>query len=66
MNEFTTKGAKQYTRRARLAAVDVKLKQREVFSPIRTTVQIAQKKMKHTAINKLYDAMISVLTELMD
>jgi hypothetical protein len=39
----------------------VKLRQLDMFGPIRKTVQIAQKAVKHTPIDKLYDAFISLL-----
>jgi hypothetical protein len=39
----------------------VKLNQLDVFGPIRKRVQIAQKTVKHTPIDKLYDAFISLL-----
>jgi hypothetical protein len=39
----------------------VKLSQLKLFDPIRTTVQIRQKTIKHTPVDKLYDAFISLL-----
>src|SRR5215467_331607 len=61
MNESTTKRAKHFTACASLAALGVKLRQLDLFGPIRQTVQIAQKTVKHTPIEKLYDAFISLL-----
>jgi hypothetical protein len=61
MNESTTKRTKHFTACASLAAVGVKLKQLDLFGPIRQTVQIAQKTVKHTPSEKLYDAFISLL-----
>jgi len=61
MNESTTKATKHFTGCASLAALGVKLRQLDVFGPIRKTVQIAQKAVKHTPIDKLYDAFISLL-----
>jgi hypothetical protein len=58
MNESTTK---HFTGCASLAAVGVKLRQLDVFGPIRKTVRIAQKTVKHTPIDKVYDAFISLL-----
>jgi hypothetical protein len=58
MNESTTK---HFTGCASLAAVGVKLRQLDVFGPIRQTVRIAQKTVKHTPIDKVYDAFISLL-----
>jgi hypothetical protein len=61
MNESTTKTTKHFTGSASLAALGVQLRQLDVFGPIRKTVQIAQKAVKHTPIDKLYDAFISIL-----
>src|SRR2546425_6330976 len=61
MNESTTKRTKQFTGCASLAAVGVKLRQLDLFGPIRKTVRIAQKTVKHTPIDKLQDAFISML-----
>ncbi len=61
MNESTTKPTKHFTGCASLAAVGVKLRQLDVFGPIRKTVRIAQKAVKHTPIEKVYDAFISLL-----
>src|SRR5438874_12690694 len=58
MNESTTK---HFTGCASLAAVGVKLRQLDVFGPIRKTVRIAQKTVKHAPIDKVYDAFISLL-----
>src|SRR5438270_8904217 len=58
MNESTTK---HFTGCASLAAVGVKLRQLDVFGPIRQTVRIGQKTVKHTPIDKVYDAFISLL-----
>src|SRR5436305_2243375 len=58
MNECTTN---HFTGCASLAAVGVKLRQLDVFGPIRKTVHIAQKAIKHTPIEKVYDAFISLL-----
>src|SRR5437660_4797993 len=61
MNESTTKLTKQFSGCASLAAVGVKLRQLDVFGPIRKTVRIAQKTVKHAPIDKVYDAFISLL-----
>ena len=58
MNESTTK---QFTARASLAAIGLKLRHLDVFGPIRERVRIAQKTVKHTPMDKLYDAFISIL-----
>ena len=39
----------------------MKLSQHDLFGPIRTQVQIRQKTVKHTPVNKLYDAFSSLL-----
>ena len=62
MNESTTKQTKQFTGCASLAAMGVKLRQLDVFGPIRQTVRIGQKTVKHTPIDKVYDAFISRLS----
>ncbi len=46
---------------ASLAAVGVKIRELDLFGPVRKTVQIAQKTVKHTPSDKLYDAFISLL-----
>src|SRR6266567_439184 len=61
MNESTTKQTKQFTGCASLAAVGIKLRQLDVFGPIRKTVRMAQKTVKHTPLDKLYDAFIGLL-----
>src|SRR5438093_7567573 len=61
MNESTTKTTKSFTGCASLAAIGVKLRQVDLFGPIRQTVRIAQKTVKHTPIDKVHDAFISML-----
>jgi hypothetical protein len=61
MNESTTKLTRRFTGSASLAALGVKLNQLDLFGPIRKTVRIEQKTVKHTPIDKLYDAFISLL-----
>jgi len=61
MNESTTKPTKQFSGCASLAALGVQLRQLDVFGPIGKTVRIAQKTVKHTPIDKVYDAFISLL-----
>jgi len=39
----------------------VKVRHLDLFGPIRTTVQIRQKTIKHTPADKLYDAFISLM-----
>jgi hypothetical protein len=62
MSEYTismTRG--HFSPAASLAALGTHLRQLDLFGPIRTTVQIAQKTVKYTPIDKLYDAFISIL-----
>jgi hypothetical protein len=61
MNECNTNRTQHFTSCASLAAIGVKLRQLKLFDPIRTTVQIKQKTIKHTPTDKLYDAFISLL-----
>ncbi len=61
MNESVTATTTHFTRCATLAAIGAALKQRDLFGPIRAQVQIKQKTVKHTPIDKLVDACISVV-----
>src|SRR5258708_4390570 len=61
MNESITPTTNHFSPAASLAALGVKLSQLDLFGPIRTTVQIRQKTVKHTPADKLYDAWISLL-----
>jgi hypothetical protein len=61
MNESITHTTNHFTGCASLAALGVKLKQVDLFGPIRQMVRIAQKTVKHAPIDKLYDAFISLL-----
>ncbi len=61
MNESTTKATKQFTGCASLAAIGLKLRQLDLFGPIRQAVHIAQKTVKHRPIDKLYDGFIAIL-----
>lgn len=61
MNESITPTTKHFSPAASLAALGVKLSQLDLFGPIRTEVQIRQKTIKHTPVDKLYDALISLL-----
>ncbi len=46
---------------ASLAAIGVQIQHLNLFAPIRQTVQIAQKTVKYTPADKLYDAFITIL-----
>ena len=61
MNESTTEPTKQFSSCASLAAIGIKLRDLKVFEPIEKTVRIAQKTIKDSPSNKLYDAFISLL-----
>ena len=61
MNESNTSTTKMFTASATLAAIGIKLRERKVFEPIEQMVQIAQKTIKDTPTQKLYDALISIL-----
>ena len=52
---------RHFTACASLAALGVQLKHLDVFGPIRETVCIEQKTVKHAPSDKLYDAFISLL-----
>jgi hypothetical protein len=62
MEESTTMAVSpQFTPRAGLAALGVRLRQLDLFAPVRQRVRIAQKAVKHTPADKLYDAFIAML-----
>jgi hypothetical protein len=61
MSESSMTTTRRFSPRASLAAVGLKLRQVDVFGPIRQTVTIAQKTVKHTPAQKLYDAFITML-----
>lgn len=51
----------QFSPAASLAALGVHLGQIDLFGPIRDSVKIAQKSVKYTPLDKLFDAFISIL-----
>jgi hypothetical protein len=61
MHESITKTTQHFSARASLAAIGIKLKQVDLFSPVRQMVHIAQKTVKHTPIDKVYDGFIAIL-----
>ena len=62
MAQFTSSQVqRQFSPAASLAALGLHLQQIDLFGPVRQTVQIAQKTVKYTPIDKLYDAFISIL-----
>ena len=52
---------RQFTPRAVLAAIGVKLQALDLFGPVREGVEIEQKVVKDTPADKLYDAFIAIL-----
>src|SRR5437016_11222020 len=61
MNESIITLIKQFTGCATLAAIGIQMKELKLFEPIEQTVQIAQKTIKDSPTDKLYDALISLL-----
>lgn len=61
MTESNTNMTQHFSPSASLAAVGVKLQQLDLFGPIRKAVKIAQKTVKDTPADKLYDAFIATL-----
>jgi hypothetical protein len=57
----TTQKQHNYTCRAPLVALGMKFSQLGVFGPIAECVQIAQKVVKYTPVEKLMDALMSIL-----
>ncbi len=61
MNKCSTGTTKVYTSCASLAALGVKVRELKLFEPIGQRVKIAQKTVKDTPIDKLYDGWIAML-----
>ncbi len=61
MNESTTPAPKQFSSCASLAAIGIKLRELDLFGPIRERVKIVQKTIKDQPSDKLYDTLISIL-----
>lgn len=61
MSESSMTTTRRFSPRASLAAVGLKLRRLDVFGPVRQTVTIAQKTVKHTPAQKLYDAFVTML-----
>ncbi len=53
---------RRFSSRASLAALGLKLRSLDLFGPVRETVKIGQKTVKHSPTQKLYDAFITLLT----
>lgn len=58
----TAESARHSTAHASLAVLGIKLRQLDLFGPIRDEVHVAQKTVRHTPADKLYDAFIALLT----
>jgi hypothetical protein len=62
MRQFTSSEVRRhFSPAASLAALGMHLRQIDLFGPIRDTVKIGQKSVKHTPLDKLKDAFISIL-----
>jgi len=61
MVESSTATTRRFSPRSSLAALGLRLRSLDVFGPIRQAVTIAQKTVKHTPTQKLYDAFIALL-----
>ena len=62
MTQFiSSEATRHFSPAASLAALGVQLDQIDLFGPVRDRVKIAQKTVKHTPQDKLYDAFISIL-----
>jgi Transposase DDE domain group 1 len=62
MTQFTSSQIQRhFSPAASLAALGRHLDQIDLFGPVRDTVKIVQKTVKHTPLDKLYDAFISIL-----
>ena len=62
MTESTTNlEIRHFSSHTSLAAIGMKLHQLDLFGPIKGLVTIAQKTVKHTPIDKLYDGFIAIL-----
>ena len=61
MNQCITNVTTHFTPAASLAALGIKLQQLKVFEPIEQRVHIAQKTIKYSPTQKLYDSFITLL-----
>ena len=62
MTQFTSSEVQRhFSPAASLAALGLHLRHLDLFGPIRDRVKIAQKTVKYTPLDKLYDAFISIL-----
>jgi hypothetical protein len=61
MKESSIDPVRHFSACASLAAIGVQVRHLDLFGPIREGVRIAQKTVKHTPVDKVYDAFISLL-----
>ena len=61
MKESNTEPTAHFTACASLAAIGLKVKQLDLFGPIRQKVHIEQKTVKYSPHDKLYDSFITML-----
>ena len=62
MSQSTTPSPSyHFSARATLAAMGIYLRRLHLFGPVRDNVHIAQKTVKHTPVQKLYDAFVTIL-----
>jgi hypothetical protein len=61
MTQSITETTTHFSPAASLAALGAKMRELNLFGPIRDRVQIKQKTVKHAPSDKLYDALISLL-----
>ena len=61
MRKFNT-NRERFSPRASLAAIGTKIRSLKLFDAIEQKVKIGQKSVKHTPIEKLYDAFINILS----
>src|SRR5215210_5414809 len=61
MAESNTRATQRFSPRAGLAALGLRLRGLDLFGPIRQTVRIAQKTVRHAPTQKLYDAFIMMV-----
>lgn len=61
MNESITATTQHFSPAASLAAIGAAVRHKDLFGPMRRRVTIKQKTVKHSPVDKLYDAFISLL-----
>ena len=60
-NATTPSLSYRFSNRSTLAALGIRLRQLNLFGPVKAQLPIAQKVVKHTPIQKVYDAFIALL-----